>query len=153
MSRQLGPLDPDRYTSDTCIGSPTGGNMYAITSLNPADAVLQLSVFANDPDNNIGAVSVKMKGGYQMTVGRSGTRNIGVWDFALDEKLTAIKLYTDGVGLTGIDIQTDKQHVEAFALGGQTTKATAIPTGSGAFVGIFGYAGRYVDSLGIAVAK
>lgn len=87
-----------------------------------------------------------------MTVGKSGT-NVGDWVFNSDEKLSEIKLYTDGRALTGIDLRTTKQHFEAFATGGQSTTATTIPSGNGTFVGIFGYAGGHIDSMGIAVQK
>lgn len=169
MSVYSKDIDTGIFTSNLAVGSNTGGYDYGFVG-DLSHRVKEMSILLNKDLGNIGRIIIKkydmtcitVGGNHGMTEGGSqpsgtSSQNCWVtWNFEPEEQLTRIRLYSREDRLVGIKISSNRQQNLSACLPGVTdTNPTPveIPVGSGKWVGIFGFSGAHVDSLGFAMLK
>lgn len=142
------------YTSNIAVGGP-GGNPYSLFG-EILDEVKQVT-FYRDANGIRGITFERYGGGSIKVAGNFADQTPVVFNFAQDEQLTRILLYSnssyDTGRFAGLKINTTRQNLEAFAYGYQpcASEEVEIPVGNGKWNAIFGKAGNSIDSFGMGM--
>lgn len=158
MSIKSQDISTDLFTSNLAVGSSTGGYDYGFVG-DLGHRVKEITITLCDEQMNIGRICIVKYDQTSTTVGGNNglqPERVLTWRFEPDEQLTRIRLYSKNNRLAGIKLSTSKQtDLEACVTGVSETSPTPveIPVGSGKWMGIFGFSGRFVDSLGFAMLK
>lgn len=147
-------VDLTKYTSNVAVGGP-GGNPFCLIAKYP-DVVKRITLYRDQQRPKFRGIYFERYDSSVLNVGGSFVDPSPLsFTFDEDERLTRILLYasSSGTRFSGLELNTTKQVVQAFANGYNPSQSdmVEIPVGNGKWNGIFGKAGGDIDSFGIAM--
>ena len=147
-------ISTDVFTSNMVFGQKKTGNDFGLVAL-PTSRVQEVEFYCGK--SAIGQMVLRKMDGTTITIGTTRTGDPQRWTFGADDRIESVIIYTMKSQLAGMVMRTKGgRELSVFASPdwkASNCQANRVDPGTGEWVGVFGDAGTWVESLGVAMRK